>query len=77
MIPIIDNLSPETNAKDLNCALKKIDTEYQKTAKGPAKLKVFEDFMKVERIYYLILIIHNNYLFIGFWGSEQCTMAKT
>ena len=50
MSPIIENLSPETNTEDIDDAIKKIDTEYNQTAKGPAKLKVFEDFMKVEKI---------------------------
>ena len=47
LTPIIENLSPEIEMKDIANAITKIDTEYYQNAKGPAKNTVYDDFMKV------------------------------
>ena len=45
--PLISNLSPDTNYESVVDAVDKIEMEYHKQSKGPAKGRMFDEFSKV------------------------------
>ena len=49
LTPIVETLLPETDIEDICNVIDRIGKEYHKKAKGLAKHKVYNEFVKVEK----------------------------
>ena len=50
LTPFFENISPETKIEDFDNAIDTVVKTYDETAIGPAKERIYQEFMKVQNI---------------------------
>ena len=50
LTPFFENISPQTKIEDFGNAIDTVVKKYDETAIGPAKERIYQEFMKVQNI---------------------------